>query len=82
VKFARKLSGQPSVNLVLESICDVLRRSNCAGALQYVLEQTWILFLRILEGREAVEAVGAPFQPSLESHCRWHDGARRTRGSP
>jgi len=29
------------------SICNITRRSNCAGALQYVPELTWILFLRI-----------------------------------
>jgi type I restriction enzyme M protein len=29
-----------------------MRRSNCAGALQYAPELTWILFLRILDERE------------------------------
>ena len=33
-----------------------MRRSNCAGALQYVPELTWILSLRILDEREAEEA--------------------------
>jgi len=33
-----------------------MRRSNCAGALQYVPELTWILFLRILDERDAHEA--------------------------
>ena len=36
-----------------------MRRSNCASALQYVPELTWLLFLRILdetEEREAMEA--------------------------
>jgi len=33
-----------------------MRRSNCAGALQYVPELTWILFLRILDERETREA--------------------------
>ena len=41
-----------------------MRRSNCAGALQYVSELTWILFLRILDEQEPkdaerAEAVGA-----------------------
>lgn len=57
-----------------------MRRSNCAGALQYVPELTWILFLRILDEREAREqerarAVGAEFTPSLESPYRWRDWA-------
>jgi type I restriction enzyme M protein len=57
-----------------------MRRSNCAGALQYVPELTWILFLRILDEREQqeaeeAEAVGEDFQPSLESPYRWEDWA-------
>lgn len=40
---------QQSVNSAIKSICDIMRRSNCAGALQYVPELTWILFLRILD---------------------------------
>jgi type I restriction-modification system DNA methylase subunit len=57
-----------------------MRRSNCAGALQYVPELTWILFLRILDEREqheaeAADAVGAEFAPSLEPPYRWRDWA-------
>ena len=57
-----------------------MRRSNCAGALQYVPELTWILFLRILDEREVreieeAEAVGASFIPSLEPPFRWCDWA-------
>jgi len=48
----RKLATQQSVNSAVKSICDIMRRSNCAGALQYVPELTWILFLRILDERE------------------------------
>ncbi len=33
-----------------------MRRSDCAGALRYGPELTWILFLRILDEREAEEA--------------------------
>jgi type I restriction enzyme M protein len=52
-----------------------MRRSNCAGALQYAPELTWILFLRILDEREVQEAeraraVGAEFTSSLESPYR------------
>lgn len=57
-----------------------MRRSNCAGALQYVPELTWILFLRILDEREArereaAEALGVEFRPSLEAPYRWRDWA-------
>lgn len=57
-----------------------MRRSNCAGALQYVPELTWMLFLRILDELEQKEteqakAVGAGFRPSLEYPYRWQDWA-------
>jgi type I restriction enzyme M protein len=76
----KRLASQQSVNAVVKSICDIMRRSNCAGALQYVPELTWILFLRILDERETreaeeAEAVGADFTPSLEPGFRWQDWA-------
>lgn len=76
----KRLGTQQSVNGAIKSICDIMRRSNCAGALQYVPELTWILFLRILDERETNEAemaqaVGAEYQPSLESPYRWQDWA-------
>ena len=75
-----KLKSPESVNAVVKSICDIMRRSNCAGALQYVPELTWILFLRILDEREAHEAdeaaaLGLSFVPSLVSPFRWRDWA-------
>src|SRR5258705_13933518 len=71
---------QQSVNAAVKAICDIMRRSNCAGALQYVPELTWILFLRILDERETqeaerAEAVGADFTPSLGEPFRWRDWA-------
>ncbi len=75
-----KLKSPESVNAVVKSICDIMRRSNCAGALQYVPELTWILFLRILDEREAHEgdeaaALSLSFVPSLVSPFRWRDWA-------
>jgi type I restriction-modification system DNA methylase subunit len=55
----RAFNSQQSLNGAIKSICDIMRRSNCAGALQYVPELTWILFLRILDEREASEAEAA-----------------------
>jgi len=76
----KSLSSQGSVNAAVKSICDIMRRSNLAGAMQYVPELTWILFLRILdeqEDREAQEAaaLSIPFTPSLKSPYRWQDWA-------
>jgi type I restriction enzyme M protein len=57
-----------------------MRRSNCASALQYVPELTWILFLRILDAQEerermAAEIQGRDFTPALVSPYRWQDWA-------
>jgi len=76
----RKFSTQASLDSYVWGICNILRRSNCAGALQYVPELTWILFLRILDDREGqeaeqAEAVGAKFTPSLQAPYRWQDWA-------
>jgi type I restriction enzyme M protein len=76
----RLFTTQSSLDSYIKNICDVLRRSNCAGALQYVPELTWILFLRILDDNEAKEferseAVSATFTPSLGSPYRWQDWA-------
>lgn len=74
----KKLATQQSVDQAVKSICDIMRRGNCAGALQYVPELTWILFLRILDEKEQREeqeanALGVAFCPSLEAPYRWRD---------
>ena len=74
------LSSQSSVDAKIYAICDIMRRSNCASALQYIPELTWILFLRFLDEQETVEAeeaavVGASFTPSLGPPYRWQDWA-------
>ena len=76
----KRLATQQSVDQAIKSICDIMRRGNCAGALQYVPELTWILFLRILDERETREeqeaaALGVDFRPSLEAPYRWRDWA-------
>ena len=75
---AKRHATQQSVDQAVKSICDIMRRGNCAGAMQYVPELTWILFLRILDEREQreeqeAEAVGGTFRPSLASPFRWRD---------
>ena len=76
----RKLTTPQSLNSYIKGICDIMRRSNCAGALQYVPELTWTLFLRILdeleeEESERAKAVGREFRTSLEYPYRWQDWA-------
>lgn len=79
-KQSKSIGSTQSLSSFVKSICDVMRRSNCASALQYVPELTWILFLRILDAQESrrkeeAEAVGAEFSPALKSPYRWQDWA-------
>lgn len=79
-KNNRKLTTPQSLNAYIKSICDIMRRSGRAGALQYVPELTWMLFLRILDEKEDKEegyskALGVPFSPSLKFPFRWQDWA-------
>src|SRR3954468_22007368 len=76
----KTLASQQSVDQAIWSICDIMRRGNCASALQYVPELTWILFLRILDEREEreeqeAEALGIPFHPPQDPPYRWRDWA-------
>lgn len=79
-KQPKAIASTQSLSSFVKSICDIMRRSNCASALQYVPELTWILFLRILDAQEEkakgeAEAVGATFTPALASPFRWQDWA-------
>jgi len=74
----KRLATPQSVDQAVKSICDIMRRGNCAGAMQYVPELTWILFLRILDEKELREeqeanALSVSFRPSLSAPYRWRD---------
>lgn len=78
--MAKQTNSRSGLDSAIWSVCDILRRSNCAGAMQYVPELTWILFLRILDETEEREgeraqAVGADFRASLAAPYRWRDWA-------
>ena len=71
---------QAALDVKIKGVCDVLRRSNCAGALQYVPELTWLLFLRFLDERERMEArtakaLGIDFRESLTGRHKWSSWA-------
>jgi type I restriction enzyme M protein len=77
-KPKKSFVSQQSLNSEIKSICDIMRRSNCAGAMQYVPELTWLLFLRILDANEKMEenekkVLGLDFNPSLKTPYRWAD---------
>lgn len=79
-KAQKAIASTQSLSAFVKSVCDVMRRSNCASALQYVPELTWILFLRILDAQEARDAeqaqvLGLPFSPALREPYRWQDWA-------
>jgi type I restriction enzyme M protein len=79
-KQPKVIGSSQSLKAFVKSICDIMRRSNCASALQYVPELTWILFLRILDAQEvraleSAEAVGNSFTPALRAPFRWQDWA-------
>ena len=76
----KTLATQQSVNQAVKGICDIMRRSNCQGAMQYVPELSWMLFLRILDDHETregeeMEALGLEFTPSMAAPYRWQDWA-------
>lgn len=74
----RMISDQSSMNSYIKSICDIMRRDKTKGALQYIPELTWMMFLRIFDEKEQIEemqceAVGKSFTLSLKSPYRWRD---------
>lgn len=77
-KTGKILSDQSSMNSYIKSICDIMRRDKTKGAMQYIPELTWMMFLRILDEKEQeeelqCEAVGKPFIASLQEPYRWRD---------
>lgn len=77
---ATTIDTQSALDAKIKGVCDVLRRSNCAGALQYVPELSWLLFLRFLDERETREQqrsklLGTHFRPSLDGRYRWRSWA-------
>ena len=74
------IDTQAALDVRIKGVCDVLRRSKCAGASNYVPELTWLLFLRFLDEREELEArdaqvQGIDFRPSLTGRHRWRSWA-------
>lgn len=75
-----------SQNLIAQ-VCDIMRGAgNCTGAMQYVPELTWLLFLRILDEREQTKeqqaaALAVRFEPTLVKPYRWRDWAAPTKPS-
>jgi type I restriction enzyme M protein len=84
-KPKKSFTTPQSLNSEIKSICDIMRRSNCAGAMQYVPELTWLLFLRILDANEKIEeneskVLGIDFNPSLKTPYRWADWGNKNGG--
>jgi len=78
----KKTVTATSLDSKVYAACDIMRRSNCSGAMNYIPELSWILFLRILDELEQHEearanVMGLPFRPSLSSPFRWRDWAAK-----
>ena len=76
-----KHNGQ-SIDALINSICDIMRRGDMKGAMMYVTELSWLLFLRILDENETEEQkrntiLNVPFTPSLKAPYRWCDWAAK-----
>jgi type I restriction enzyme M protein len=74
----RAVNDQSSMNSYIKSVCDIMRRDVTKGALEYIPELTWMMFLRILDEKEQEEelkcqAVSKPFTTALEEPYRWRD---------
>jgi len=86
-KRAKKIAPKRTVTATsldskVYAACDIMRRSNCSGAMNYIPELSWILFLRILDELEQHEearanVMGLPFKPSLRPPFRWRDWATK-----
>jgi type I restriction enzyme M protein len=75
---SNEINGQSSMNGYIKSICDIMRRDRTKGAMQYIPELTWMMFLRILDEKEFTEekrrkSVGKSFTSSLMEPYRWRD---------
>ena len=47
---------QEQLSATIWRICDIMRRSNYSGALGYLADLSWLLFLRLLDEREERDA--------------------------
>lgn len=78
----KKTVTATSLDSKVYAACDIMRRSNCSGAMNYIPELSWILFLRILDELELYEekaaaVLGKSFKPSLITPFRWRDWAAK-----
>lgn len=74
----QQVQDQSSMNSYIKSICDIMRRDKTKGALQYIPELTWMMFLKILDEQEyeqelKAKAVDKEFSASLDYPYRWRD---------
>jgi type I restriction enzyme M protein len=79
---SKKTVTATSLDSKVYAACDIMRRSNCSGAMNYIPELSWILFLRILDELElheekAAAVLGKKFTPSLTPPFRWRDWASK-----
>jgi type I restriction enzyme M protein len=76
----KEINSVASMNKAIKGICNILRRDKAKGAKLYVLEITWLFFLRYLDlkdqqAEQRATALGQTHEPVLPSPYRWRDWA-------
>ena len=79
-KFDKEISSQSQMNSSIKEICGIMRRDKAKGAMMYVPELSWLLFLRFLdlqeiENEKRLKAVGKSYTPIIQKPFRWRDWA-------
>ena len=75
-KFDKEISSQSQMNSSIKEICGIMRRDKAKGAMMYVPELSWLLFLRFLdlqeiENEKRLKAVGKSYSPIIQKPFRW-----------
>ena len=66
------------MNSSIKEICGIMRRDKAKGAMMYVPELSWLLFLRFLdlqeiENEKRLKAVGKSYTPIIQKPFRWRE---------
>ncbi len=80
-KQPKVIASARSLSAFVKFICDIMRRSICSSALQYVPELTWNLSLRLLDARTGLPNPAASRKQQIIGRIMTEAGARRATGT-
>lgn len=77
---SRRVATPQNLNSLIWGICDLMRPDYPDGAIDYIPELSWLLFLRVLDERESgvasrSVATGQSYRAPLVEPYRWRDWA-------